>query len=199
MFTCRSVVFLLLLSAMFAVAQENGAAGIDPMAGTGAIKNDVYTNTYFGFNFQFPNSWKVLLGPDAVAAQGGCAKDTCRILALQSPKGIGRVTIDVHALPAGSTAQELLATAAKREESSGFQAAGATTEPTSGNLKFYRQDLSTDNGSGGQILETLLVTQDKGTAIMVTILTDSHDTLNQLASALHPTGVAAAQSAQPPN
>jgi hypothetical protein len=198
MFTCRSVVLLLLLTAAFAVAQESGAAGIDPMAGTGAINSNVYTNTYYGFSFQFPSSWKVLLGPDAVAAMGGCAKEQCRLLALQAEKGIGRVTIDAHVLPAGSSTQDMLTQAAQREESTGFQSAGAMKQSAAGSLQLYRQDLTTDNGSGGQILETLMAAETKGNAVMITILTDSHDTLNQLASAIQPAAVAAAQSGQVP-
>jgi hypothetical protein len=198
MFTCRSVVLLLLLSVTFAVAQEKGAAGIDPMAGTGAIKGNVYTNTYFGFTFPVPANWRVLLGPDSIAAQGGCGKTQCRVLALQADKGIGRVTIDVHPIPAGGNAQALLTKAAEGEQAMGFQAAGAVQEPTSAGLKFYRQDLTTDGGSGGQILETLMAAQAKGDAVMITILTDSHDTLNQLASGVQSAGVADAKAGKAP-
>jgi hypothetical protein len=192
MFTCRSVVLLLLLTAVTAVAQGNGSAGIDPMAGTGAIANNVYTNTYFGFSFQLPSKWKVLLGPDAVAAQGGCAKEQCRILALQAPKGVGRLMMDVKPLAAGTTARDLVTQAGEREQKMGFVPVGAMTEPTSGSFKLFRLDYHIDSGNG-EILETLIATEAKGDAILITILSDSRGTLDQLASALQAVDVAAAQ------
>jgi hypothetical protein len=192
MFTCRSVVLLLLLTAVTAVAQGNGSAGIDPMAGTGAISNDVYTNTYFAFSFHLPANWKVLLGPDSVAAQGGCAKEQCRILALQAPKGIGRLTMDVRPMASGTTSRDLVMQAGDREQKTGFEPVGAMSEPTSGTLKFYRADYKIDSGNG-EILETLMATEAKGDAILITILTDSRDTLNQLATAMQPVSVASAQ------
>jgi hypothetical protein len=191
MFSCRSVLCLLLLAGAFAAAQESGAAGLDPMAGTGEIRNDLYTNTYYGFSFRFPTTWKVLLGPDSIAALGGCGKEQCRLLALQAQKGIGRVLIDARPVSAGS-ARDLLTKTAEQEQSMGFQPAGAIAETASGSLKLYRQDFRTE-GAAGEILETLMATETKGSTILITILTDSRSTLDQLASALQPAGVAAAQ------
>jgi hypothetical protein len=161
------------------------------MAGTGDISNNTYTSTFYGFTFQVPSKWKVLLGPSSVAAQGGCSGDQCRLLALQAPTGIGRVTIDTHALPAGTTAKDMLAKAAAKEQQMGFAPVAGATESSTGAIKVYRQDLKTDGGSAGQILETLMAAEAKGNAIMITILTDSRDTLSQLTSGLQTGDVAA--------
>jgi hypothetical protein len=192
MFTCRSIVLVLLLTAVFAAAQEKGAAGLDPMAGTGAISNDLYTSSYFGFTLRFPTTWKVLLGPSAIAEGGGCAKDQCRILALQAQTGMGRLTIDVSPLASGATARDLVTQAGEREQKTGFEPVGSMTEPMSGNLKFYREDYKIDSGRG-EILETLMATEAKGDAILITILTDSRSTLDQLTSAIQTVDVAAAK------
>ncbi|MGE0406085.1 MAG: hypothetical protein AB7O65_07290 [Candidatus Korobacteraceae bacterium] len=191
----RSILFVV-LAAGIAVAQ--GKAGIDPMAGNGAVRNDLYTNTHYGFTFKFPTTWKIVLGPDSIAAQGGCAGEQCRLLTIQAQSGIGRVEIVARDLPAGTTARDQLAKMAEMERAMGFQGGDAPVESAAGEWKLQRVDLQSTT-SNGDILETLMATEAKGDAIFITILTNSRDTLGQLTSAMQATSVAAAKPAQSRN
>jgi len=191
----RSASMLLLVVAGLAMAQDAATSGVDPMAGNGSIQNNLYTNSYFGFTYKFPTTWKVLRGPDTVAQTGGCGSADCRLLVLEAQKGTGRVEIRAVPLPQGTTARAVLEKAAAREEAMGLKPVGAVSESESGGWKFYRVDYKSVV-SGRDILESLLVTEAKSNALVITVLTDSRNTLNELASGMTGEGIRAAQQGQ---
>ncbi len=189
----RSVLMFVLITAGVVMAQQAGNTGLDPLAGNGVVRNNQYTNTYYNFSYKFPASWKVMRGPDAIAQEGGCAKDNCTLLMLQPEKGSGRIEIHAMPLAPGTTAKDVLQKAGAQEESYGMKPEGAASEFDSGGLKLQRLDYKSQVGDS-EILETLMATSIKGDALLFTILTDSRGSLNDLVAGVASSGgVEAAQ------
>jgi hypothetical protein len=114
---------------------------------------------------------------------------------LQAQKGPGRVEIRALPLPAGASAQNVFAKVVQQEQSMGMNPAGSPTEFESGGLKFQRADFR-NTVSSGELLETVLATTAKGNAIIITILTDSRGSMNDLAGGFGSGGVEAAKQGQ---
>src|SRR5581483_10023488 len=168
----------LLLSATLALGQNSPGARVNPMAGTGTIQDNAYTNTFFGFTYRFPAKWNVLWGPDHVAA-AGCGHD-CRLFEAQAPKGRGNVQIRAYPLPPGMSARDLLQkiTAAEADQV-GLKRAGSPTEFEAGGWKFYRADYKS-RLIEGDLLQTFIIASTKEHALLFTILADSRPLLLEL-------------------
>jgi hypothetical protein len=165
-----------------AMAQSSGSSGVDPMAGTGMVRNNVYTNTFFGFSYKFPTTWKVLRGPDNIAQAGGCGQSACTLLALQAESGVGR--LELKALPlAGASPRDVLQKAAAQEEALGLKPTSSMSEFQSGGWTFYRLDYE-GKVSRGELLESLVATSSRGSALLITVITDSRKVLQELAGSI---------------
>ncbi len=177
MSTCRVVLAFLLLSASLALGQNSPGASVNPMAGTGTIQDNAYTNTFFGFTYRFPAKWNVLWGPDHVAA-AGCGHD-CRLFEAQAPKGRGNVQIRAYPLPVGTSARDFLQkiTAAEADQV-GLKRTGSA-EFEAGGWKFYRADYKSQLIEG-DLLQTFIVAGAKEHALLFTILADSRPLLLEL-------------------
>lgn len=151
------------------------------------LTGNVYTNTYYKFTYKFPAKWKVMRGPDNIARDGGCARNECRLLMLQLENGTGRVEIRAVPLESGVTPEALLQKAATQEASFGLKPVGEVQQTEARGWKMQRLDLKSKVGDK-DMLETLITTSARGSALFITILTDSRGALNDLASGMTPTG-----------
>ncbi|HVZ60907.1 MAG TPA: hypothetical protein VG892_09000 [Terriglobales bacterium] len=183
MFICRVVLMVVLATSGAAMAQGTDGAGIDPTAGKGSVRNNVYTNPFFGFTYTIPKDWKVIRGPEQISKQGGCPKDQCVLLEVQSHTGTGRVEIKAVQLRPGGTAKEIVQKFAGQEETYGMKAAGPQGESQGGSLKLSRADYQSPDPSA-PVFETLVVTTAKGNALLFTILSDSQNLRTELTSGI---------------
>ena len=161
---------LLILLATAAVAQE----GLSPKAG--ALSSNLYTNVYFGFNFQVPENWTVTW----VAQNGPCGKD-CMLLDVRAPgypKPARMISVSAEQVDQGGAVVREAA-AGMTLVSYGAKRMGDPVELSAGGARFFRTDYRSQLADR-ELLETMIVMPDKEYAAVFTFAAESRKALDAM-------------------
>ncbi len=127
------LIAFVLLACATAVAQGT-TSGMSPKAG--AFSSNLYTNMYFGFNFQVPKDWDVAF----VASEGGCDPE-CLMLDIRVPgypKPPRMINISAEAAP--NATPQRLPSLAQTLEQTGKKKLSPVRDVPIGGRTFYRME-----------------------------------------------------------
>ncbi len=182
-----------------------------PKTEDGSISENVYTNKFFGFTYEFPKGW-VSLSSDAARAMeevGGAfistgdptEQDTEKAAARKSlpllyvvegragnrPISTNSVmlnALDMRAAP-GLTPEPFLKSIGQRYKQIGvpIELTGTPQEITIGGRKFWRGDFKVQTAAGGAYVSQF-VTPDRGYLLLVVVASRDLDGLHQIETSL---------------